>query len=56
MHFVHLATYRTAKRRQRIAQNNRAVACNFAIYSPISIFFTDVLSTKLFLMWLLTTP
>jgi len=35
------------------------LACNFAKYSPILIFFTDILINKPFLIWkfwLLTTP
>jgi len=36
-------------------QDNLVLACNFAKYSPILIFFTRRLSNKPFLMWLLTT-
>jgi len=32
------------------------LACNFAKYSPILLFFTDRLSNKPFLIWSLTTP
>jgi len=38
------------------ARDNHALACNFAKYSPILIFFTHRLSNKPFLIWLLTTP
>ena len=37
------------------ARNNHVLACNFAKYLPI-LFFTDRLSNKRFLIWLLTTP
>jgi len=37
------------------AWDNHALACNFANYSPILIFFTHTLSNKPFLIWLLTT-
>ena len=38
------------------ARDNYLLACNFAKYSPILIFFTGRLSNKPFLIWLLTTP
>jgi len=38
------------------ARDNHVLACNFAKYSPILIFFTHRLSNKRFLIWLLTTP
>jgi len=38
------------------ARNNHIFACNFARYSPISIFFTLRLRYKPFLIWILTTP
>ena len=38
------------------ARDNHALACNFAKYSPILIFFSQALSNKSFLIWLLTTP
>ena len=39
------------------ARVNHVLACNFAKYSPISkFFFTRRLSSKPFLIWLLTTP
>jgi len=38
------------------ARNDHVLACNFAKYSPILIFFTHRLSNKPFLIWLLTTP
>ena len=37
-------------------RNYHVFACNFAKYSPISIFFTLRPSNKPFLIWLLTTP
>jgi len=38
------------------ARDNHALACNFAKYSPILNFFSQALSNKSFLIWLLTTP
>ena len=38
------------------AWDNHGLACNFAKYSPILIFFTYTLSSKSFLIRLLTTP
>jgi len=38
------------------ARDNHALACNFAKYSLILIFFTHRLSHKPFLIWLLTIP
>jgi len=38
------------------ARDNHVLACNFAKYSPILIFFTHILSNKHFLIWLLTIP
>ena len=38
------------------ARDNLVLACNFAKYSPITNVFTDRLSNKPFLIWLLTTP
>jgi len=38
------------------ARNNHVLACNFAKYSPILIFFTYRLNNKPFLIWLLITP
>ena len=38
------------------ARDNHVSACNFAKYSPILFFFTLRLSSKPFLIWLLTTP
>jgi len=37
------------------ARKNHVLACNFAKYSPILIFFTHRLSNKPFLIWLSTT-
>ena len=37
-------------------RDNHVLACNFAKYLPILIFFTHRLSDKPFLIWLLTTP
>ena len=45
----------TAKKDGERARNNHVLACNFAKYSPILIFFTRRLSNKPFLIWLLTT-
>ena len=36
------------------ARNSHVLACNFAKYSPILIFFSRRLTNKLFLIWLLT--
>jgi len=38
------------------ARDNDVLACNFAKYLPIVKKFTDRLSNKPFLIWLLTTP
>jgi len=38
------------------ARDNHLIACNFAKYSLILFFFTDRLTNKPFLIWLLTTP
>ena len=38
------------------ARDNHVLACNFAKYSPILIFFTDGLTNKPVLIWLLITP
>ena len=38
------------------ARDNHVLACDFAKYSPILIFFTRRLSNKPFLIWLSTTP
>ena len=45
-----------ARRDAQDARVNHVLACNFAIYSPILIFFTDRLISEPFLMWFLTTP
>ena len=37
-------------------QDNHALACNFAKYSPIKKIHTRRLSNKLFFIWLLTIP
>jgi len=52
MHFARLAN--TLLKDEESARDNYVFACNFAKYSPISIFFTRGLSNKLFLIWLLT--
>jgi len=36
------------------ARDNRVLACNFAKYSPMLISFTDSVTNKPFLIWLLT--
>ena len=51
---AHLAN--TLLEDEESARNNHIFACNFARYSPISIFFTLRLRYKPFLIWLLTTP
>jgi len=38
------------------ARDNHALACNFAKFSPIKMFFTHTLSNKLLLIWLMTIP
>jgi len=38
------------------ARDNHVLACNFAKYSPILIFFTERLSNKPSFVWLMTTP
>jgi len=54
-HSAHLAN--TLLKDEESAWDSHAVACNFAKYSPILIFFlTFRLSNKPFLIWLLTTP
>ena len=52
MHFTRLAN--TLLKDEESGRNNYVLACNFAKYSPILIFFTRGLSNKLFLIWLLT--
>ena len=54
MHFARLANKLLED--EESAQDNHVIACNFAKYSPISIFFTDRISNKPFLIWLLTVP
>ena len=57
MLFAHLAN--TLLKDEESARDNHVLACNFAKYSPILIFFqlqTHRLSNKPFLIWLLTTP
>jgi len=53
MHFAGLAN--TLLKDKESARDNHVLACNFAKYSPILIFFTRKLSNKPFLIWLLTT-
>ena len=53
MHFAGLAN--TLLKDKESARDNHVLACNFAKYSPILIFFfTRKLSNKPFLIWLLT--
>ena len=52
-HFVRLAN--TLLKDGESARDNHVLACNFAKYSPILIFFTARLSNKSFLIRLLTT-
>jgi len=54
MHFARLAN--ALQKDEASARNNHVLACNFAKYSPILIFFTHRLSNKFFLIWLLATP
>jgi len=54
MHFAHLAN--TLIKDEESARDNPVLACNFAKYLPIQKKFTDRLSNKPFLIWLLTTP
>ena len=51
---VHLVN--TLLKDEESARYNRVLACNFAKYSPILIFFHSRLSNKPFLIWSLTTP
>jgi len=46
----------TAKNEESARDNYVTLACNFAKYSPILIFFIRRLSNKPFLIWLLITP
>jgi len=53
--FARLAN--TLLKDEESARDNRVLACNFAQYLPIKKqYFTDRLSNKPFLIWLLTTP
>ena len=54
MHFARMTI--TLLKDEESARDNHVLACNFAKYSSIVFFFTDRLSNKPFLMWLLTTP
>ena len=54
MHFVRLAT--TLLKDEQSALDNHLFAFNFAKYRAILFFFTDKLSNKAFLIWLLTIP
>ena len=54
MHFARLAN--TLLKDEESARDNHVLACNFAKYSSILIFFTHRLSNKPFLMWLTTPP
>jgi len=57
MHFARLAN--KLLKDEESAQDNHVIACNFAKYSPISIFFTDRISNKPFLNLVIdsaTTP
>ena len=54
MYFAHLAN--TLIKDEESARDNPVLACNFAKYLPIQKKFTDRLSNKPFLIWLLTTP
>ena len=51
MHFVCLAT--RLLKTKKSARHNPLFANNYATHPPILIFFTDRLSSKLFLIWLL---
>ena len=54
MLFARLAN--TLLKDEESACDNHVLACNFAKYSPIVIFFTHRLSSEPFLIWILTTP
>ena len=54
MHFARLAN--TLLKDGESAPDNHVFACNFAKYSPIKQKFTNRLSIKPFLIWILTTP
>ena len=54
VHFARLTN--TLLKDGESARDNLVLACNFAKYSPILIFFTHTLRNKSFLIWLLTTP
>ena len=55
--FVHfLRVVAVCRPRAQSARDNHVLACDFAKYSPIFIFFTHRLSNKPFLIWLLTIP
>jgi len=55
VHFVRLVN--RLIRDEESARDNHVLACNVAKYSPIKNFSTHSrLSSKLFLIWLLTTP
>jgi len=53
VHFARLTN--TVLKDEESARDNDVLACNFAKYSPILIFFTRRLSNKPVLIWLLTT-
>ena len=53
IHFARQA--KTLLNDEGTARVNHVLACNFAKYSPILIFFTRRVSNKPFLIWLLTT-
>jgi len=48
MHFARLAN--KLLKDEESAQDNHIIASNFAKYSPTSIFFTDTISNKPFLI------
>jgi len=54
MHFARLANT-LLKDEESARDNHLLLACNFAKYVPIKNIFTDRLSNKPFLTWLLTT-
>ena len=54
VHFACLAN--TLLKDGESAPDNHVFACNFAKYSPIKQKFTNRLSIKPFLIWILTTP
>ena len=54
MHFARLAN--TLLRDEESARDNHVLACNLVKYSQIYFFFTDIVSNKPFLIWLLTIP